>query len=400
MAVLTAFAVNGGLFGSWVSRIPDVAENLGLSIGRTSVAVLALATGAFIAMPIAGRIRVTANARHVTVVGGLMGSVAILAVAFSGNLAFLLGSLFLLGLSNGILDVAMNTCAVAVERAYGRPIMPSFHAAFSLGGMAGAAGGVAAAGTAVAVHFSVVSAVTVALILLAAGSLMSPAPVEGDRTPVRLDRELVVLGLMAFAVLMTEGAITDWSTLYLDDELLYSDRMVPLGFAAFSLCMALGRMGGDTATRMVGAAPLVRGCGILTAASLLVALTATHPVAVIAGFGVAGLGLSVTFPLLITAAANREPDHPGPAVATMATFGYTGFLAGPVIIGAAASATSIGTALLGTVVIMALVAAFAGHLGNRAESAPDCFRLRVDRLTGFCGAVRYRTAVRTTGDRG
>lgn len=368
VAVVVTFLCNGAVFGTWVSRIPDVQMALDLSPGALGTALLAIAIGAFVAMPTTGRLLIRFDSKPITVIGGVAFCALLPMLATAPTFAALTIMLAAFGAANGVLDVAMNAQAVSVERSYRRTIMPSFHASFSLGGLVGAVCGALVAGQGVSVlaHFVAVGIAGTALLLVSAGRLPPSAVSAESPGMARPVGPLLPLGVMAFAVLLCEGAVADWAAVYLSSELQLDTGLAPLGYAAFSLAMAAGRLSGDWMARWAGPVPLVRYGGMLATAGLAAAVLLEDPIIAIIGFGVAGLGLSIVFPLIITAAVNTPGFQPGPAVAAMSTVGYTGFLAGPVAIGYIAEASTLRTALLVVVGLAALIAVF-----SRAARAAD-----------------------------
>src|SRR5215211_6809967 len=292
LAVLGIFFLNGLALASWVVRIPAVQEKLTLSEGLLGLALLGAAVGALAAMPATGWLVARVGSRPVVGVTGLLLSGSLILPALAPNLALLVVSLVMLGASNGAMDVSMNAQAVAVEKGYGRPIMSSFHAAFSLGGLAGAAdgGAVAASGVGVAPHLASVSALSLAVLAISYRRML-PAGVDrgegGEPAFARPTRALAGLGVISFCVLLGEGAMSDWSAVYLDNALRTGPGFAAAGYAAFSLAMALGRLFGDRLTERFGPTRLVRLCGAVAALGLGAALAVGNPVFALVGFACA-----------------------------------------------------------------------------------------------------------------
>jgi MFS family permease len=296
-------------------------------------------------------------------------------LALAPTFPALVAALVLFGASNGSMDVAMNTQGVAVERRYARSILNSFHACYSLGGLAGAlAGGlVASGGLAPLPHFLGVALLGVCLTLTAARFLL-PAQVDAQGTRVafaRPSRAILALGLVAFCVVLGEGAIADWSAVYLNGTLRTGAGLAAAGYAAFSVVMAAGRGVGDRLTARLGAGTMVRLGGLVAAAGLTLALVVTWAPIAILGFGLVGAGFSVVFPLTLSAAGRTAQLAPGTAIAAVATCGYVGFLVGPPVIGLAADGLSLRLAL-GLVVVLSLcAAAFARAVSDDKHAEKD-----------------------------
>jgi len=311
-------------------------------------------------MPRAGGLISRLGSRRVVGATALAYSVMLPLLAVAPNLALLVTSLTLVGAATGSLDVSMNAQAVAVEKGLGRPIMSSFHAAFSLGGLAGAAAGVAP-------HLAGVAAFSLAAFVLAYGRML-PAGADrgedGEPAFARPTRALAGLGVIAFCVLLGEGAMADWSAVYLSGTLGTGPGFAAAGFAAFSATMVAGRLLGDRLIARFGPAALVRAGGIVSAVGLGVSLAVAHPVAALVGFGCAGLGFSIIFPAALSAAGRAESTATGPAIAAIATAGYFGFLVGPPSIGFVAEVIGLGGALFIVVALSAAIVFLAGSVGR------------------------------------
>jgi MFS family permease len=350
MAGLAYFAVMGLADGVWLARIPAVKENLGLSDGRLGVALLAAPVALVLVAAIADRLIDRFGSARLTVAGGLAMPLIPVAIGLAGSVAALMAALFAFGAAGGLLDVSLNAQAVRVERGYGRPLINSFHACYSFGGLLGAVlGGLFAwAGIGPAATFA---AVGVPLAVLAAaarsGLLRGLEPrASGGSDPARgTSLRIVVLGLLAFCSLLGEGAAGSWSAVYLHDNLATSAAFAALGYAAFSVTMAVGRLSGDRLAARFGPGRMVTGGGLVAAAGLALALAWVTPVAGLTGFALFGAGLSTTFPQLLSAAGNVETGRSGSGIARVAGAGYLGVMAGPVVIGGCASLVGLRLAL-------------------------------------------------------
>lgn len=340
-AVSTIFFLTGAGTANWAVRIPALQERLGLSAGHLGLALLGVSAGAITAMPIAGRLVARHGSRPVTRAAALAFALALSLPALAPSFVALVVALAALGLANGMLDVAMNAQAASVQQRYAQPIMSRIHAMYSFGGLVGAAIG----GRVASYHIGVVPHLTaVALVLAAsgfiAGSAMLPATADAapEQSPTaRLTRRLAALGLVAFCVLFGEGAMANWSAVYLRDIAGAGPGLAAAGFAAFSLTMASGRAAGDALTTHLGAARLAALGGALAGLGATMAIAIPQPWAVIVGFGAIGAGLSSVFPLVLAAASRTPGVVPGAAIAAVSMCGYSGLLAGPPLIGAVAS---------------------------------------------------------------
>lgn len=370
-AAAVVFFVNGALFGTWVPQIPLIKARLGLDDGELGLALLCLAGGAVAGFLFTGYLIDRFGSRAIT-------SLSLIAMAVFLPLPVLaptplMLSLYLsaFGAAGGIMDVSMNAQAVKVEKAYARPLMSSFHGMFSLGGLAGAGiGGLfLSAGAAPA---RLVPASALFLLLLGAAVLprllpFRPAsgvgcPTEsGKRVLIALpSRPVLGLSVLAFFTLACEGAMADWSAVYLRDALLMSPGSAAAGYAAFSTAMAAGRLAGDPATARLGPILTIRAGAAMAALGLALALGPGSPPLALAGFGCVGLGLANIIPVLFSAAGRTPGLSPGTAIAAVCTMGYFGFLVGPPVIGFLADRTTLSASLWLLAGCMALTALLAG----------------------------------------
>jgi MFS family permease len=343
--------------------VPAIQEQLELSPGELGVALFGAPAGLLVAQPLAGALAVRHGSRPL-VAAAPMYVIAVVLPALAVDLVTLLLAVLVVGAANGVLDIAMNTQGVAVERALGKRLFSSLHAAFSFGALAGAgsAAAVAAAGIDPLPHLAVDAVVSAGLAVLLARGLVRDEGRPGGPRFARPSRRLAALGVIAFIALMAEGSVFDWSGVYLADEAGAAAGLAPLGLTAFSLTMGIGRLVGDGIAERIGAAGAASGGALIAALGLGLALARPTPAAAIAGFAVMGAGLSVVFPLTLRA-AGIHGEGAGAALAAVSTVGYLGFLAGPPLIGVLADLSSLRAAL-SLVCGLCLVAAFAARRGR------------------------------------
>jgi MFS family permease len=354
-SVFLTFAIAGVGMAAWVPRIPEIKSHLDLSAGTLGVALLGPALGALIAMTIvptvATRLGTAAATRAFTALYLLL----IWLPGLSQSFPELLGLLLLTGLGIGGMDVAMNSQAVSVEKAYGRPLMSGFHAAWSLGSLLGAAIGTAGAAghVPIALQQAILCAVVaVVFVPVARGFLADPtqrepAPVAEDARVRRFDilsLRLVLLGLGGIAAMLAEGSVGDWSGILLRDSLHAGPGLVGLGFVAFMATQTSGRLLGDRFVLRVGRIKAIATVSLVGSVGLAAGMGTHTLVGTVIGFALLGIGVSITVPLSISAAADGHANA-GPSIALVSSFSYTGFLIGPTAIGFFAQATSVPTAL-------------------------------------------------------
>lgn len=348
-SVSAVFFLNGFVFASWVPHIPGVMERQGLSASQLGLVLLGMAVGALCALPLAGAVVNRFGSRPVTILCAIGYCLTLPGPVLAPTALLTTGALFVFGVLNATLDVAMNAQAAELERRYARAIMSSFHGWWSVGGLAGAAlaGGILAAGVIPSAHAIMIAVVTAAAVALAARHLLPSAAGNGVAGPAIVvpTKALLGLGALTFLALLIEGAVADWSAVYLRRERQLDTGTAAFGFAAFSLAMAACRFGGDFLAHRFGPVVLLRGSALAATGGMVLALFGRDPISSIAGFGIAGLGIANLIPVLFSAAARSRPDDPGTGIAAVATTGYLGFLAGPPLIGFAAQHAGLTTGL-------------------------------------------------------
>jgi Major Facilitator Superfamily len=319
-------------------------------------------------------------------IGGLACPLALVPIGAAGDLGWLMAALACYGAMAGMLDVAMNACGARLEVGYGRPILSSLHAGYSIAGLAGAGIGALSAGLGIGVLPTL--AATAAVLIaggLAAGPrvvIPSPAPLveQPQDAPHRSARQLSgliwVLGLLALFGQVGEGSAGDWSAVYLHVDLHSSAAFAAAGLAAFSIMMAAGRVAGDRLAGRFGPVRLVRASGLVAGLGLAAGLLIGTPAAAVAGFALLGAGLAGLFPQIVSAAVRLDPDRAGRTIGRIAAIAYSGLLSGPVVIGAVASGVGLRDALLLPAALAVVVAVLAGtvNAGSPARQSPAVTR--------------------------
>ncbi|UOE21997.1 MFS transporter [Thermobifida halotolerans] len=339
----------------WASRIPEIKQQAGLNDGELSLALLGLAVGSLAAMQFTGRMVDRHGSAAVMLPAAVFASLALVGPGFAHSLPYLFTALVAVGFGCGMLGVPMNVHAARVERRYGRPIMASFHAAFSIGGFTGAAVGGATAllGLGAALTFVSVAAVLAVLAVAVRGWLLRGPDTVAATAAGRPARErsrgiplrIVLFGAAAFCCMLAEGSVTDWAAVYLHDARGASGAVAALGFSAFSALMAAGRLVGDRLTATLGTVTIVRGGALLAAAGLALTLLTPWAVTGVAGFAIMGAGLSCVIPQVFGAAVEYDPRRAGRNLGFVSAMGQVGLLSGPVAIGAVAHTVDIAVAL-------------------------------------------------------
>jgi fucose permease len=364
-ALRTQFFVAGALFATLGVHVPSIKAHYALGEQSLAIALLASGLGSVVTLLQAGRVLAMHAPRRVVPLVGLIAAGAIGALLAPADYGLLLALMLAYGMAAALFDVAINDEATAIEQRARRPLMSGFHGMFSLGGMAGAAtwSVLAAGGVAPTTHLAGAAA-TLALVALAAGPFMlrQTRVSSGAREPLSLPRgPLLLLGMMAGMGLIAEGAMYDWSVLYLRQELGSPAGIASLGYACFSAAMAAGRFGGDWVRARLSPAALVRASGLLGAAGMALALLVPHPAAALLGFALVGLGFANIVPVLFSVAGQLPGIAAAHGIAAVSSVGYFGMMAGPPLVGFIAEGRSLTAALGVVIAFAALVAAFAGR---------------------------------------
>ncbi len=345
---------------------------MGIPVGVLGVVLLSAAAGALMAMPVTSRLVGRFGSARVTQFTTVLLCAAVVLPPMASSARTLALFLFVYGASAGSMDVAMNTQAVAVEVAGGRAVMVGFHALFSFGGMVGALIGSLAArfGIGPARNLAIVGVTMAALGATVLGNLIPDrAERVAESRPARdLLLPLAGLGAVAFCILLGEGAMADWSAVYLNQ--LAGLAIAPLGYAVFSLTMALGRLGGDWFHEHLGPVSTVRWGSGLAAVGLGVALGIGTVAATLMGFACVGCGFSAIFPIVCSVAGSSANDRPQAGIAAVSMTGYLGFLIGPPAIGLLAQVFSLRWALVLVVILSGVTAMLAGLVRPRGGKRP------------------------------
>jgi predicted MFS family arabinose efflux permease len=375
-AVRLQFFVSGFLFATWGVHVPTVRAHYALDEQRLALTMLAAGVGALCGLAFAGRWVERRGPQRVALLTGVVAALALMALLATRDWSVLLATMWVFGAAGSVYDVAMNAGGAALEAASGRRLMSRFHALFSFGGMAGAAFGSALLRVQAPplLHLALTGVGALAAVWWATRPALpdmpaAPAPSQSRRFgPGRGRGVLWMLGVLAAIGLVAEGAMYDWSVLYMQRELGSAPALSALAYASFSVAMGLARLVGDTARARWPAHRLMTGSALLAAAGMAVALMGRDPALALACFALVGLGMANVIPVLF-AAASRLPGVPAArGIAAVSSLGYLGFMAGPPVIGFIAQHRSL-TAGLTTVVVFALLLAVAGGRALRPVPA-------------------------------
>ncbi|MBV1849427.1 MFS transporter [Catellatospora tritici] len=356
-AAAAIFGVVGLYLGTWFARLPQLREQLDLSYAQLGTVLLAQMVGVIVAMQIAGQFagrfgsRTVVRATAVVVPWFLP-----LMTVVPGVWAAVVG-MFGWGLVAGLLDVAMNTQGVEVERAARRPVLNSLHAAWAVGALAGAFSATAAirAGIPLTTHYLALAA-TLCVIALVSGRFLLDVPAAGGDRPraprpgffTGWTRAVLVLGGLGAATAFCDGAISSWCGVFLQERRGAAAGVASLGYTAYVVAQTVTRMVGDRLHDRFGAVTLVRASVVITMAGVVLSAAVPHVWSAIAGFAIQGCGLAVVGPLIAGAVGHGSADGGTAAALALARYStvhYAGLVAGPSLIGWLAEAAGIGSVL-------------------------------------------------------
>ena len=364
----TNFFVNGVVFGGWAALVPRAIGRLDADAGTFGLMLLGMGIGAVLAMAFSGRLIARFGAGPLIRVSLAIFLASYIAVSISPTWALFVAALLLFGAAGGMMDVAMNAYAADIETHMNWRVMASFHGMWSIGGLFGVAGvGAMLAVAGDLAQAMILSASMLALFLTCQHHLVPlHHRAEGKvGSTFRIDRVALLLGILAAVCFSAEGAVRDWSSLFLANEVRAGIERTGWGFAAFSATMALGRFTGDWLRLRFGEQPVIMTSCVLAILGFLMAVLLDRELLTIAGFALVGIGLSNIVPILVSAAGRSAT--PGSSIAFVVSIGYAGYLASPPLLGFIAARSSLGTMFL--VVAASCAAMAAGWILAERESS-------------------------------
>ncbi|WP_238014064.1 MFS transporter [Dactylosporangium sp. AC04546] len=373
-AVAGAYLVQGFCFAGLLTQTGVLQEKFGFSDGELSLVLLAVPVVAGVGSVVAGALSARFGSSPVLRAGGPGVCVAIALAGLSAAHWQLFAALALVGLFLGIVDATMNMQGVSVERRYGRPVLNSFHAVWSVGAILGA---LATAGTArldwsVGASLSAVAAVGVVLALLAGPAQLKRSEEASEAEPGTGPdipwRPIVLVGIAMMLMFIADSAVSNWSAVFMDNVLSASTSVAALGLAAYQTTMLIGRTAGDRVVRRFGPAGVVSVGGVVGGLGLVLVAASPNPAVGIAGFAVVGLGLSLVVPQSFSAAGRLDPAGTGVAIARVNLFNYVGFVVGAGMIGAIAESASLRWAFVVPAVLAAGIVALAPSFRTHAPA--------------------------------
>ncbi|UPL47721.1 MFS transporter [Hymenobacter sublimis] len=377
VAVSALFFVAGLCFASWASRIPDIGLRLKLSEGELGQLLLALPVGSMLALPVAGWLVHTYGSRLVVLAATCLYAGFLPLLGWAGSFWSLASSLVLFGFAGNLLNISVNTQAIGVQAAYGKPIMASFHGLWSLAGFLGGAVGTLLLQWRYTPleHFLLITGSGLLLTLLAHQRTLSldTGPDAGGSSLRRPEPYLLRIGLIAFCGMLCEGCMFDWSGVYFQKVVQPDASLVTAGYVACMSTMALGRFISDYFTHRFGTQRMLQLSSALITLGLLLAVAWPAVVPAGVGFLLVGFGIASVTPLAYSAAGQSTTVSPGVALATVSSIGYLGFLLGPPLIGLVAEVLSLRVSFA----LVAGLGAAIGLLAARLKLQPTSLKVAV-----------------------
>ncbi len=341
VATFVVFALNGAVLGSWTSRVPAIRDHLHAQFRVLGLVFLCMGLGSLISMPFTGWATRRFSTLQVSRVMSVGACLALPALSLISNV-WIFALLFLVaGMCYGAWDVTLNVHGAAVEKRYGRAIMPMLHGSWSAGLLAGTGIGAIFAGANLRLSVHLWLAIPLLLILnLLITRLWNDLRASDSSSDTHSGRVLtwpiVLMGLMVLFSGIGEGSAADWLALHLTDDRGESQSIAATGYVAYALTLTIGRLAGGWSLERFGRVAVIRASGLVTAAGIAVTILSPGYVAVYAGPALWGVGLAVVFPATISAAGERGGSRPSDAIAAVSSIGYGAFLVGPPVIGFAA----------------------------------------------------------------
>lgn len=360
-AATASFFVVGSFAAAWGTRIPAIKADLDMSAGALALAILGLEGGAILGLPAGAALVARFGSRRTLRLGFAVFAPALVAVALAPNLPGLAAALAMMALANSIVDVAINSQGVELERRCSRPLLSGLHAGHPLGLVAGGLAGtaLAAADVSVDAHFAVAAASGLVIALGASAWLVDETDRERQPAFVRPTRRLLLLGALAFCAFGLDGAAYNWSAVDLRTQHGATAGLAAAAFTGFALTLAVGRVFGDRLVARYGRARVAQVSAAVAAAGGVVVATAPSALLGLAGWALFGLGLAAVAPTLLGAAPRTGDAPPAVAIASVTTIGYLGSFTGPPVIGGLAQATDLSTALVTLVAVSVILAVLA-----------------------------------------
>jgi predicted MFS family arabinose efflux permease len=353
-----AFFIAGFALAAWAPLVPFAKDRAGLDEAALGLLLLCFGAGSIVSMPLAGTLASRLGCRAMIAATTILISITLPFLACVDSFSALAAALLLFGAAVGTVDVVVNIQAVIVERASSRSMMSGFHGLFSVGGIVGALSVSTLLFLGASPLIATLAVVGVILALLAGfGKHLLPYGSHGGEARLILPRgPVLTLGLLCFITFLAEGAMLDWSAVFLTSRRGVTPGQAGFGYAVFAIAMTLGRLNGDRCVQALGGKRILLFGSLCAAAGLAVAVLVPIPAAALVGFVLVGVGCSNLVPVLYSAAGSQSAMPAGAAISAITTIGYSGILVGPALIGFVAQAATLSIAFMGVATLLLLVA--------------------------------------------
>ncbi|MBR8400057.1 MFS transporter [Burkholderia cenocepacia] len=352
----------GFILSAWAPLAPLAKSRIGLSDGDFGLALLWFGVGSLVAMPVGSAAVARVGCRRIILLAGPITCACLFGLASTVRADILSVCLFLFGFGIGATESAMNLQAAVVQRMHDEPLMSGFHAWCSIGTIAGSAG----VSTLLSVQISPVEAIAcvfavmVALWCVVGRHFIARTGTAQTHRFARPTLYIVWIGMLCFVAFLAEGAVLDWSGVFLVTEKAFPQSSAGYGYAAFALAMTIARLTGDRLARVSGARSILVAGSVGTAAALVALVFARHWMILIALFAAVGFGLANIVPLFFLHVSRQSRMRVELAMPIVATLGYAGMLAGPAVLGAIGELAGLSVSLL-TIAAMLLPIALSAH---------------------------------------
>ncbi len=344
------FFVQGLIFATWASRIPDIKVALDLSDATLGGVLLGIPVGQIAAMALSGWSVGRFGSKRMLILATILCSLSLIPIGLAPTTWAVTIALFIFGATTNLMNISVNTQGVDVERIFNKNIMPSFHGLWSLGGFMGAVLSMIFAiyELSVLAHFLTISIVCIfSTMPLYRGLIVRDTKQKSESTesrsnPLRqIDRYIILLGIIAFGAMVCEGAMFDWSGVYFKDVVSVPDSLVKLGYVVCMSTMTLGRFLAGGVISRYGNRIVVLGSGLLIASGLGLAVLSPTIISATIGLLIVGFGISSTVPICYSLAGKSNRMPASTALVVVSSISYFGFLVGPPVIGFLAEAMTL-----------------------------------------------------------
>jgi MFS family permease len=339
------FFFYGFTFATWASRIPNIQQKLNLSETALGAVLLAMPVGSFITLPFSGYFTSKFGSRRVVMFASLIYALLLSGIGFSTSVLQLAICLFLFGSAGNMMNIAINTQAIALEGLYKKTIISSFHGMWSVAGLVAASVGTyfIGRGFPVRYHFLLTTTMSFVVFVASFSHLLHEHIKKQEKRPffTKPDKAFIGLGLIAFCSMICQGAMFDWSGVYFKKVVTNNPSYIGIGYTAFMISMTTIRFVTDWLTYRTGFKTIIAWCGVCTFSGLLIAVFFPHLVPATLGLLLVGMGVSPTVPLVFSAAGKSKKLPPAVAIAAVSSIGFIGLLIGPPMIGFIAGVTSL-----------------------------------------------------------